>query len=965
MMSATPSNLLQHVHKLFAAHAIDQLSDRQLLARFHAERDDSMFALLIRRHGPMVLSVCRRVIGHEQDAEDAFQAVFLILARKAGSIRQAHLGGYLYRVAYHVALRARARAAKHKFQSKHCESISPFDASTEINARELQRIVDEELLRLPDAPRAAVVLCHLEGKTQEEAARLLGWSKGTLRRRLDKGREILRRRLAARGLAPATALTATIFADGTTPASVSPILAEATMRMALSTSAAPPAIAALVEGGIGFFGLGNTKAATTIVLLLSLLSGMGLWACSGLTVSTPQRSASANPPDAKASAQRPAKADKDALILCGRVLGPDKKPIAGAKLYLAGGVRGQESGARKQSDAAVVQRGTTDADGRFRLELSRKEARFDRPVPLLAVADGFGLNWIDLGRKEAAKEFTLRLVKDVPIRGRLVSTEGKPMPGVKPIVRGILAVERMDDFLRVLQRDGKHADEGTGTRRLDLPLQDLLGVRPTDKDGRFEIHGVGAERFAALEVKSGDGPQDMMIVITRTAFDSKAFQKGILARGGGREPPVYGPSFEHVVDRAAKSSKFTIEGAVRESGSHKPVAGATVSAAGATAVTDAQGRYKLIGSLNNVRGRHYTLFVAAPKNAPLLGRQKHVTPGVGPQPFRADVELPRGGVVTGRVYDKATGKGVPKCWVYYYPLPDNKTLKTDGLTLSSKAEEDGRYRLVALPGPGVLTVQTGWSFKLDGVPIGIYKPAEFDAADRPRIKISDQFKDHPSVLTANGSFTLDLFQACKVVDVNNYLKPMTCDLALDPGKTLLMHIQDTEGKPLAGALVAGVSAETLRGVPLKTDSCRIYALDPGKPRPVVFLHAVRKLAAVVKLRGDEKEPVTIRLKPTGVLLGRVLDAEGQPVAGAEVYLGYASQVGRQLTRSSIRNQFPRTDKDGRFRLEGIVPGLKLEGIRFIKSRQMWETRKRPMDVSTPEPGKTLDLGDIRTKSRRL
>lgn len=111
-MSGASANLLRYVHSLVETHRIGSLSNHQLLDRFAAQRDEAAFALLVRRHGPMVLGVCRRLLGHEQDAEDAFQAVFLILARKAGAIRQTEVAGYLYRVAYRIAVRARGQNAK-------------------------------------------------------------------------------------------------------------------------------------------------------------------------------------------------------------------------------------------------------------------------------------------------------------------------------------------------------------------------------------------------------------------------------------------------------------------------------------------------------------------------------------------------------------------------------------------------------------------------------------------------------------------------------------------------------------------------------------------------------------------------------------------------------------------------------------------------------------------------------------
>src|SRR4051812_2127035 len=152
------------------------LSDRQLLDRFVGARDEGAFAELVRRHGPMVLAACRRVLRHEQDAEDAFQASFLVLARKAGSVRQGDsVGGWLYRVAYRLALRARAVGCRRREQltpaGEEVTTPGVLGALTQPRSphESLRTALDEELRRLPEQYRTAAVLCYLEGRTQAEA----------------------------------------------------------------------------------------------------------------------------------------------------------------------------------------------------------------------------------------------------------------------------------------------------------------------------------------------------------------------------------------------------------------------------------------------------------------------------------------------------------------------------------------------------------------------------------------------------------------------------------------------------------------------------------------------------------------------------------------------------------------------------------------------------------------------------
>jgi RNA polymerase sigma-70 factor (ECF subfamily) len=167
--------------------------------RFASERDEEAFAVLVRRHGPLVLGVCRRVLGAAPDAEDAFQATFLVLARKAGSIRDPHLlGSWLYGVASRIARKARRAANKRQAREQQLNGRVACAASASADP-DLLPVLEEELRRLPEKIRAAVGLCYLEGKTNEEAARLLHWPTGTVKGRLARARCLLRQRLTRRG----------------------------------------------------------------------------------------------------------------------------------------------------------------------------------------------------------------------------------------------------------------------------------------------------------------------------------------------------------------------------------------------------------------------------------------------------------------------------------------------------------------------------------------------------------------------------------------------------------------------------------------------------------------------------------------------------------------------------------------------------------------------------------------------
>src|SRR4051812_30726042 len=182
MAGGRTSLLLRHL-RLLTAEGTGQLLDRQLLERFATQRDEAAFTALVKRHGPMVLRVCRRVLQDGHAAEDAFQATFLVLVRKAGSLRQRELvGNWLYGVAYRVAARARVEAARRRGRERRPALPPPGDPLAELTGRELALALDEELNRLADKYRAPLVLCYLQGLTRDEAAQQLGCSLGTFKR---------------------------------------------------------------------------------------------------------------------------------------------------------------------------------------------------------------------------------------------------------------------------------------------------------------------------------------------------------------------------------------------------------------------------------------------------------------------------------------------------------------------------------------------------------------------------------------------------------------------------------------------------------------------------------------------------------------------------------------------------------------------------------------------------------------
>jgi RNA polymerase sigma factor (sigma-70 family) len=275
--------ILRQIQKLVAEQDPGHLPDHQLLDRFTAQADEPAFEALVQRHGPMVLRVCRGVLRSPHDAEDAFQATFLVLLRKASRIRQRQsVASWLYKVAYRVALQARADTTRRSDCEAHVVPRPPADPVEDVTWREVQAIVDEEMQRLPDKYRAPLLLCCLEGRTRDEAAQELGWSLGTLKRRLEQGRERLRVRLAGRGLTLSSAMLASLLTPVVTSAGSAEILVQVTVRTARLAATgqtfASTEVAALVRGVTNTLWAAKLKMAAVGVLALSLvITGLG-WA---------------------------------------------------------------------------------------------------------------------------------------------------------------------------------------------------------------------------------------------------------------------------------------------------------------------------------------------------------------------------------------------------------------------------------------------------------------------------------------------------------------------------------------------------------------------------------------------------------------------------------------------------------------------------------------------------------------
>jgi RNA polymerase sigma factor (sigma-70 family) len=383
-----------------------------LLERFATRKDGAAFAALVALHGPMVLGVCRRLLRDGHDVEDAFQATFLVLVKRAGSIRDpGRLGPWLHGVARRVALRARAEAARRPRRDLSAlhgvAQESVMGPASRAEGEDVMGVIDEEIARLPARCRDAVVLCDLEGRSYAEAARRLHCPLGTVQSRLARGRARLRTRLVSRGVTP---LAATAIPAESARAAVPETLAKATIRAA--TTGAVSASAAGLAGSIArSFLMSTLKNITGLLILASVATGGGLLARDGLLAEPPGR-----PP--AGAAQEPEPPKRDRILNLEVVNSANNAALAGAMVW-----------ARVSRGQPREFRGTTDEEGRYTIAIPAGAAS---SLQVVVVDRGFApveLRWT--ADEPIPASYTVSLERGVPIGGTVRDEQGRPIAGAR------------------------------------------------------------------------------------------------------------------------------------------------------------------------------------------------------------------------------------------------------------------------------------------------------------------------------------------------------------------------------------------------------------------------------------------------------------------------------------------------------------------------------------------------------
>ncbi|MGE3808043.1 MAG: RNA polymerase sigma factor [Gemmataceae bacterium] len=292
MARGSLSSLMPFLRRL-APRGADSDDDGGLLQRFAANGDQDAFQTLLARHGPMVWNTCRRILEHEEEAEDAFQAVFIVLCRRAAKLEgRSSIAGWLHTVARHAAQRVRLRQHRRRLREQEVAAMPTTEPSDNTTWQELRPVLDEEVGRLPERYRAPVVLCYLEGKTNEEAARLLRWPVGSVKGRLARARELLRARLARRGLSLSVVVLSELLTAQTRAEQVPAALTRSVTQHALASTAAgrvPAPLDSLAQEVLRTMWLAKIRSLAVVVgaLLLVLAGGLAFYPIANNALTAP------------------------------------------------------------------------------------------------------------------------------------------------------------------------------------------------------------------------------------------------------------------------------------------------------------------------------------------------------------------------------------------------------------------------------------------------------------------------------------------------------------------------------------------------------------------------------------------------------------------------------------------------------------------------------------------------------
>lgn len=922
MTEAPFATAVSHLRTRVGARDVAEQADPELLHEFAVSADQAAFAQLVRRHGSMVLGVCRRVLADHHDAEDAFQATFLVLARSVASVRKAHsLAAWLHGVAFRVSMRAKRDAARRYRREQRAAVPLSHEPKGDLAWREVQAVLDEEIDRLPRENREAFVLCCLDGLTKPEAARRVGVKEGTLSSRLARARERLRERLSQRGFTVPAALVVA-------PLSVSDSLASATTSAAsgYATGAVPSAassrVMSLAEGAT------LTMFGSKYQIVSGLLMGLAVLGASVGILFGEQPMPNSPPVLTKVV---PPEASPEQFEISGRVLDGDGHPLSGATVVWR----------VTRGDRSEVET-TTNPDGQFHLPLP--VGRTPAEGILVASHDNLGPDWLEPSNE--AGDVTLHLATDeVAITGRLLDLEGRPIEGASIRADSLEALangESLDPWVNHWKKFASMRywpdDALMEPYQLKYASTESLGLErsaTSDAGGRFRLTGFGQERVVHLTITGKGLELQRLRVPTRENVDLERFALPC--------------DFEITVGPGK-----ALTGTVRDRATGEPVGGLQITCGSGRTTTDVEGQYRIEGLHKQDR-----YFVGTGGRGVHFFTMREISDTPGLEDIRYDLEVDQGIELRGKLLDGHSGKPIAG-QVEYKAAADNPHLKDYPdiasqftVTSSGRARGDGHFVVPAIPGRGWLCVTAAHEDAYSGANLEGWDGSPIEAVPH-----------HLMVTRFHAVIPVDLSEGVE--------EPVSVEVMLTPGRSLSGRVSDAKGDPLPGAIVAGCRPISVRdgmfnpSDPLPGDEFTVVGIAADRERPLVAYHLEKRLAQIIRIPPDQDEPVTLTLEPMGNLTGRLVDGDDRPLPGIRVQaeISRAFKDYHDLPADMINGHMEKllvvqtTDAEGRFLLEGLVPGLKYS----LTASEGEIERGTPIYFSQGDllvkPGQTRDLGDL-------
>jgi Carboxypeptidase regulatory-like domain len=640
--------------------------------------------------------------------------------------------------------------------------------------------------------------------------------------------------------------------------------------------------------------------------------------------------------------------DETPRIIRGTVLRPDGKPAAGAQVLA---LRRFWSGRGNWRPLATARAGT---HGEFEIRVPRQP--YDGLGSgfgwLAARAEGFGVQWARGREALDSKPLLLKLVSDSPIHGRVLDLEGRPIRGVRVTVREQHEPKQGQDLASWLSA----VKIGSTSWRRDLG--DLLpgfcdpSEPPitTNQDGQFTLSGIGAERVVHLRLDGDAIASAEFEVITRP---SEPITRSEGPAGPGQ---VFGNNFTY----QAEPTKPVV-GTVRDAITGKPLPGIGVESDLRVFIrtkTDAQGRFQLLGmpkAAGSARREGNQIRVMPADDQPYFPDLKDVPQTPGLDPVVIDVKLRRGLWATGRVTEKGTGKPVV-ARMGYSPFLSNAFAaqvpwfqrNTSSIydIMHSVSQSDGTFRLLVLPGRGIVSA-TGLS---QSYRTGV-GASEIGGMNKDGI-----FPTYRNSSTVSAKHD----HALKEINPSEGTQSVTCDLLLDPGGLVRITLVDRDHKPVDRCTLLYTAVGSFGSISAVVDSqYDLAGLNPNETRAMMINQVRQKIGKVFTLTYDDKAPraLTVTLEPCATVKGRLVDEDGAPCK----HLGIFAEPSQKLFQPLRAPISAESDSDGRFVLTDLAPGC--ETYRVVASGSEFR-RSTVAERIAIASGKTIDLGEIKLRSGR-